>query len=298
MDESITEELREYAAEHSYWRRGTEYVTMNDILPIADRIDERFDREPRAKQDEMDGLKADNEALRAKIDEWEKLANKQTDTILKSEHRCQAMQARLDASIPVPVDADGVPWTCADVDKSFSLTDGDKATEGTVREIAYACPLEGWWIVDQYDTHYPADRCHHVAPEPPETIEDVRKSCDNTVSYLASVSGMGWHDVETFSKDVHEQLDRAYSCGKRDGAGIEASRLHHVAPEPSEPTDSQERIDADVEKSACEYFGRSGKSCIGCPAEDIVYTLGDCLRKQMSDLLRRQRELDGAGGQA
>lgn len=229
MSESITEELREYAAEHSYWRRGTEYVTMNDILPIADRIDARFDRELRAKQDEMDGLKADNAELQAKIDEWEKLASKQTDTILKSEHRCQAMQAKPNASIPVPVDADGVPWTGYDVDKPFSLTDGDKATEGLVREIAYDWPREGWFIVDQYDTHYPAGKCRHVKPEPP---------------------------------------------------------------------DSQERIDADAKKSACEYFGRSGKSCIGCPAEDVVYTLGDCLRKQMSDLLRRQRELDGAGGQA
>ena len=125
MSESITEELREYAAEHSYWRRGTEYVTLNDLLPIADRIDARFDRELQAKHDEIDGLKSDMSDL----------------------------QARLDASIPVPVDADGVPWTCADVDKSFSLTDGDKATEGTVSEIAYAWPREGWWVVDQYDTH-------------------------------------------------------------------------------------------------------------------------------------------------
>ena len=220
MSESITDELREYAADNNYaWE--------NAVCWFADRID----RELTAKQDEVDGLKSDNEALHAKIDRLEKLANKQTDTILKSEHRCRDLQARLDASIPLPVDANGVPWTCADVDKSFSLTDGDKATSGLVREIAYGWPRKGWFIVDQYDTHYPASKCHHGTPEP------------------------------------------------------------------SEPNDSQERIDADVEKSACEYFGRSGKSCIGCPAEDVVYTLGDCLRKQMSDLLRRQRELDGAGEQ-
>ena len=66
--------------------------------------------------------------------------------------------------------------------------------------------------------------CPHLkgAHEPPETLEDVRKSCDNTIAYLASVSGMGWHDVETFSKDVHKQLDHAYACGKRDGAGERA----------------------------------------------------------------------------
>ena len=201
MSESITKELRELIDEH--WSRSITGYRTNwrgfamTMYAIANDIDARFDRELQAKQDEIDGLKADMSDL----------------------------QARLDASIPVPVDADGVPWTCADVDKSFSLTDGDKATDGTVREIAYAWPLEGWWIVDQYDTHYPADKCRHVKPEPP---------------------------------------------------------------------DSQERIDADARKGACEYFGHSGKSCIGCPADGGT-TPAPCTRIQMSDLLRRQRELDGAG---
>ena len=221
MSESITKELREYAADN-------DYASKNTVCWFADRIDARFDRELTAKQDEIDGLKADNEALRAKIDEWEKLANKQTDTILKSEHRCQAMQARIDASILPPVDADGVPWTCADVDKSFSLTDGDKATSGLVREIAYGWPRKGWFIVDQYDTHYPASKCHHGTPEP------------------------------------------------------------------SEPHDSQERIDADARKGACEYFGRTiDGECHGCPAENDE----SCATIKCLDLLRRQRELDGAGEQ-
>ena len=76
--------------------------------------------------------------------------------------------------------------------------------------------------------------------------------------------------------------------------GREPSMWTHVAPE---PPDSQERIDADTEKAACEYFGHSGKSCIGCPAEGGT-TMASCVRIQMSDLLRRQRELDGAGEQA
>ena len=180
--ESITEELRDCIFDCPH------------LKGVADRVDARFDRELTAKQEEVDGLKADMSDL----------------------------QARLDASIPLPVDADGKAWTGDDVDKSFSLTDGDKATSGLVREIAYGCPREGWWLVDQYDTHYPADKCRHVATEPPKSIEDVRKSCDNTIAYLASVSGMGWHDVETFSKDVHKQLDRAYACGKRDVAGEQA----------------------------------------------------------------------------
>ena len=235
MNESITNELRELIEEYwphsdSYWREDGK-MFAHSIDAIADRIDERFDRELRAKQDEIDGLKADNEALRAKIDEWEKLANKQTDTILKSEYMCKAMQARLDASIPLPVDANWVPWTCADIDKPFSLTDGDKATSGLVREIAYGWPRKGWFIVDQYDTHYPASKCHHGTPEP------------------------------------------------------------------SEPPDSQERIDEDAEKAPCDYFGHSGKFCIGCPAYGGT-TIASCMRRQTSDLLRRQRELNGACEQA
>lgn len=171
------------------WASDRGFTSRHEIFRIADRIDERYD-----------GFMSDNADL----------------------------QVRLDASILQPVDIDGARWTGEDVDKPFTLTDGDKATGGLVREIAYGWPRDGWFIVDQYDAHYPADKCRHVTPE---------------------------------------------------------------------PTDSQERIDADVEKAPCEYFGRSGKSCIGCPADGGTTTTS-CMRRQMSDLLRRQRERDGAGGQA
>ena len=193
MSESITEELREYAAEHSYWRRGTEYVTLNDLLPIADRIDARFDRELQAKHDEIDGLKADVDGL----------------------------QARLDASMPLPLDADGVPCRIGDTvwteDGKSWFVDGLLRIDDDL--VIYALPGDGSAVPMNTVIHVLPWMCHHVAPEPPETIEDVRKSCDNTIAYLASVSGMGWHDVETFSNDVHKQLDHAYACGKRDGAG-------------------------------------------------------------------------------
>lgn len=247
MDESITKELRDMSPCGNMWlhdegdgtvstRYGTSTPEIEDsrnhkvvivaedsLTDIADRIDARFTAELMAKHDEIDGLKADNEALRAKIDEWEKLANKQTDTILKSEHRCQAMQAKLDASIPAPLDADGVPCRIGDL---------LEAEEHIPRKAV------GYYLADE--------------STPCVTLDFVSPS-------------------------------------------IEASRLHHVAPE---PPDSQERIDADARKGACEYFGRQGKGCVGCPAEDVVYTLGDCMRKQTLDLLRRQRELELAGGQA
>ena len=180
MSESITEELREYAADY-------EYALGKHVCWFADRIDARFDRELTAKQDEIDGLKADNADL----------------------------QARLDASMPLPVDADGVPWTGRE-DEFIADTDERCRLRGVMHSVEGGDFLE---VDDGSGRYFIADACRHVAPEPPETIEDVRKSCDNTIAYLASVSGIGWHDVETFSKDVHKQLDHAYACGKRDGAG-------------------------------------------------------------------------------
>ena len=91
MSESITEELREYAADY-------DYAMGKHVCWFADRIDARFDRELQAKQDEVDGLKADVADL----------------------------QARLDASILTPVDIDGARWTGEDVDKPLRRRGGSR----------------------------------------------------------------------------------------------------------------------------------------------------------------------------
>jgi len=186
MSESITKELRRYA-----WDCPREDVSDhagNVIDDIADRIDARFDRELQAKQDEIADL-----------------------------------QARLDASILPPVDIDGKAWTCDDVDKSFSLTDGDKATEGTIREIAYAWPRDGWFIVDQYDTHYPADKCRHVAPEPPETIEDILRDADvgptKTITEDGTSVNLSPVAMRIIKANKRIFAKRGYIAGFRDGAG-------------------------------------------------------------------------------
>ena len=62
----------------------------------------------------------------------------------------------------------------------------------------------------------------HVASEPHETIEDVRKAKDNAIVYLAQSGVMGWTDLNTFSSDFAQVFDRAYACGRRDGAGERA----------------------------------------------------------------------------
>ena len=58
-----------------------------------------------------------------------------------------------------------------------------------------------------------------------------------------------------------------------------------------EPEDTQELIDADARKSACEYFVWEGVPCSekgGCPARERFLHCGDA---KTFDLLRRQREL-------
>jgi hypothetical protein len=205
MEESITKELRSVNAyaltemlASGKWD-GYRAVFMSTTLrgSIADHIDERFDRELRAKQDEIDGLKADIADL----------------------------QARLDASIQPPVDIDGTRWTGYDVDKPFSPTDVGKAAEGLVREIVYDWPREGWWIVDQYDTHYPADRCRHVAPEPTDTIEDIERDASDVAPDAYRPRMIPYDELDGLSAEMAKSIDiarRAYEQGKLDGAGEQA----------------------------------------------------------------------------
>lgn len=72
------------------------------------------------------------------------------------------------------------------------------------------------------------------------------------------------------------------------GPGIEFFEAGHELTH-REP-DSQERIDADVPKTVCKYFGASGKPCDECPIHGSKI---GCSNEKMRDLLRRQRELDG-----
>ena len=144
-NESITKELRSVTAERGVIlveaHEPTVVISESERNTIADRIDERCSRELTAKQDEVDGLRA-----------------------------------KLDASILPPLDADGAPWTGEDVDGPFDRRDGREPDPKMLREIAFDWPHAGWWLVDGFGTHYPADKCHHVKQEPPETIEDVRRT--------------------------------------------------------------------------------------------------------------------------
>ena len=189
-NESITQYLRGWLSYEGYNR-------FSEAWYIADRIDARFTHELDAKQEEVDGLRSDNADL----------------------------QARLGASMPLPVDIDGARWTGEDVDKPFALTDGDKATEGLVREIVYDWPREGWFIVDQYDTNYPADRCRHVAPEPTDTIEDIERDASDVAPDAYRPRMIPYDELDGLSAEMAKSIDiarRAYEQGKLDGAGEHA----------------------------------------------------------------------------
>ena len=53
-------------------------------------------------------------------------------------------------------------------------------------------------------------------------------------------------------------------------------------------TDNLKRIKADLDKSACEYFGFDGKPCEGCPALDIDE---HCTDIQNADIVNRLKAL-------
>ena len=125
MSESITEELRGYAADN-------DYASKNTVCWFAYRIDERFTHELQSKQDEVDGLKDDNSDL----------------------------QVRLDASMPLPVDADGVPCRIGDLLETEEHIPR-KAVGYYLADESTPCVT-----LDFVSPSIEASRLHHVAPEP------------------------------------------------------------------------------------------------------------------------------------
>lgn len=98
-------------------------------------------------------------------------------------------------------------------------------------------------------------------------------------------------------EDAHIEVDgREYVRVCTCGAWCHASWLTHT------PPDTQERIDEDVAKSTFEYWGCHNDPCVNCPAlvggEKPFKRFGteDCQKAMVSDLLRRQRELDARKG--
>jgi hypothetical protein len=139
---------------------------------------------------EDNDLRLDNDELRARIKvlESNELENAEDYDRVKAER--DDLKAKLDASMPLPLDADGVPCRIGD-----KVSDSNGMTH-TVCEI-------GDGYISTPEGPLNPEFCQHVskvAPKP-ETIEDVRK---------AATDAFGFGGIEPM-------IDRSYECGKRDG---------------------------------------------------------------------------------
>ena len=127
---------------------------------------------------------------------------------LKSER--DELQAELGTSMPLPLDADGVPCRIGDVLEWEQMGEGRRHG----RMVGIVRNGHGL-VVPRCDDGREPCTCRHVAPKP-ETIEDVRKSKDDLVAFLAQSGVMGWKDLNSFAVDFSAVLERAYECGMRD----------------------------------------------------------------------------------
>lgn len=124
-------------------REGEGMGITRELRDVADRIDERFSRELQAKQDEVD-----------------------------------ALLAKLEVSIPLPLDADGVLWTGEETHFIDALGEEFKMS-------GILWDGESWSLCDEtrVGQMYGFYACRHVASEPPESIEDVRRTVGRGYTY-------------------------------------------------------------------------------------------------------------------
>lgn len=160
---------------------------MTDTEGEGMSTNESITKELTAKQDEVYALQG--EILRLKMNLADACAERNW------------LQVKQGASIPLPLDADGVVIRLGDIVK-----DGEDAIE--VEELDLSA--RGWkvWLDDWGDPVYPSDLTHVIPTPKPETIEDVRRTVERGYTYR--------------DQDVLCAIDHAYACGRRDGAGERA----------------------------------------------------------------------------
>lgn len=134
---------------------------------------------------------------RVEVLESNELENAEDNDRIRAER--DDLQSKLDASMPLPLDADGYVWDS--YEEEFLDPSGKR------HEIDNLGFTQGRWLIEESNGKwypwYPADACWHVmedlpqARKPYETIDDVRTYVRDT--------------------DVSSLVERAYGCGKRDG---------------------------------------------------------------------------------
>lgn len=133
------------------------------------------------------------------------------DEILRLKSERDELQDRLDASMPLPIDTDGVPCRIGDEMKGYG---------GRLMEVESLTLSEGGWKVRGKGGYMAEDPALfvHVAPKP-ETIEDVRRDVNDTVG-IKGRDGK-FHELSDEAKSISHDITldlvrRAYECGMRD----------------------------------------------------------------------------------
>ena len=135
-------------------------------------------------------------------------------------------------------------------------------------------------------------------------IELIEHGSDSDPEELGA-DGLPIKEGETVYLANPSLLGKKYpGWGPKYGDALTVDRITHIGVVcgndtftiPSElthtPPDTQERIDEDADKDCCEYFGGERKSCVECPSPGNISDSGRCDTAMITDLLRRQRELD------
>lgn len=194
-------------------------------------------------------------------------------------------------ALKLPCDKDGEPWHIDD--RVCPSNTGETTVVGYIFDKE-ACYLKLRWCGEDGRANDLASMCKRPAPEalgadgmPIKAGETVYRT-DTPITEAVVVDFRKYDDG---SIDV--------VCSEKGGkvtAFYSPSLLTHT------PTDTQEQIDEDVAKSTFEYWGCQNAPCGNCPAlvggEKPFKRFGteDCQKAMVSDLLRRQRELDARKG--
>lgn len=101
-------------------------------------------------------------------------------------------------------------------------------------------------------------------------------------------SGDDYEPHEVIEISPHSLHLVSISVGMASSVAVDGAHLTHT------PPDTQDRIDADAAKVACNYFLHDGNYCDECPVYDNNGLR--CNEAMILDLLRRQRELDARKG--
>ena len=136
--------------------------------------------------------------LQAKLD-----AAESDNSVLRTE--CTDLRGKLDASIWMALDADGVKWTLTEtefIDENGCAQTGDFVIQNGKIYLSIPCKMG----------LHKLNKCRHVAPKP-ETIDDVREAVLDLIETIGS-RGYRYEDGEEASSLV----DNAYECGLRKGS--------------------------------------------------------------------------------